>query len=261
MAETRKTGLNFWNLVAGLAAAILAILGALWVVTGYVLDPGPWRDGPVKVTVLKELAPSTVTKEQRLVVDQTNADHKTFGTNTKAYSNRFEATPGYTITDVKWVEKSATRVSGRTLQIVDGGQAVTMTYSLKAGPQTDRYRGWLRGEIVTTEKQELPEREEAVGSTTLLSSGRFVLDDANLENADGIAIRDENGFLIAQGSIGTDLIWRGTCVVLNVRNTKGLVELSARCTQKSRNLYVIGAFVALLTLIVSIVVGRRAVEL
>jgi hypothetical protein len=84
-------------------------------------------------------------------VSETNDDHKTLETNTKSYEKTFRADSGYSIVAYKWQEESATRQSDLIINILDGGASIQISFKLKAGPKTDRYRGWLRGALVTTQ--------------------------------------------------------------------------------------------------------------
>jgi hypothetical protein len=93
--------------------------------------------------------PSKVTRY--FIIDETNSDHKSFETNTKPYRKIFKADPGYVITDWKWLEESATRKSDWVVNLDEGGLAIIVEFKLKAGPKLDRYRGWVKGRLETTQ--------------------------------------------------------------------------------------------------------------
>ena len=86
-------------------------------------------------------------------INETNSDHKSFETNTKQYSKVFDADVGYTISSYEWKPTSATRESDLTFNLVGGGSQIRVDFKLKCGPKTDKYRGWLRGNLVTTQQR------------------------------------------------------------------------------------------------------------
>lgn len=154
------SGLQKWAAYATIGAFLIALVSLVSL---------PWWDSDQKIRKADpeieigtepapapdpgaDVLPSEITR--MFDVSETNSDHKAIGTNTKSYSRRFQADEGYTITSYEWQESSATRVSDFVVNITEGGQAIAMDFKLKCGPVTDRYRGWLRGKLVTHQRLE-----------------------------------------------------------------------------------------------------------
>jgi hypothetical protein len=116
-------------------------------------ETGSLKAGVTDETPVEEISVSAPIKRS-FEVSETNTDHKTIGTNVKPYIKRFSADKGYIITAYEWKESSATRVSDFVINIVDGGKVIQMDFKLKCGPKTDRYRGWLKGVLVTEQTPE-----------------------------------------------------------------------------------------------------------
>jgi type II secretory pathway pseudopilin PulG len=162
-ASTKVRALVFASLFLGAALFVAAILVQRDSIST-ATDPAPpiadngARSAPnaptasagqgVEPTPLPEPA-ATGLIERQFKIDETNTDYKSIGTHTVPYTRVFQADAGHVISSYKWHETSATRVSDFVINLVDGGRGIEVRFKLKCGPKTDRYRGWLRGSLVT----------------------------------------------------------------------------------------------------------------
>jgi hypothetical protein len=71
----------------------------------------------------------------------------------KNYKKYFDALPGYKIISAEVVKLSNTEDELKPLNISSDGKNVTLEFSLKSGSSFDRWRGWLKGNIVTTQER------------------------------------------------------------------------------------------------------------
>ncbi|MCO5122772.1 MAG: hypothetical protein M9915_03400 [Rhizobacter sp.] len=74
-----------------------------------------------------------------------------FNPTKRTFERRFTAQPGFKIVEAKFVEKSATRVDSFQVQTTD--TEVIVRFQLISGPSVDRYRGWLRGDLVLVQEE------------------------------------------------------------------------------------------------------------
>ncbi len=66
---------------------------------------------------------------------------------TRVYEKVFPAAPGHKITSFDLQPASLNNAHIRSAQIVDGGKALRVEYSLTSGPLFDQYRGWIHATI------------------------------------------------------------------------------------------------------------------
>ena len=86
--------------------------------------------------------------------DDTKDDHPiAFASSRKTYRYVRAAQPGYVITGAKAVIEHRNKViSEPKIEIIDGGKALTITYTLESGPLVDQWRGWIDGRIETSQQ-------------------------------------------------------------------------------------------------------------
>ena len=70
-----------------------------------------------------------------------------FSKSTRVYEKVFPAAPGHKITSFDLQPASLNNAQIRSAQIVDGGKALRVEYSLTSGPLFDQYRGWIHATI------------------------------------------------------------------------------------------------------------------
>lgn len=108
--------------------------------------------GPIAVSLKAEMIPaSTVTKV--CPVDLVNDEHpKTFSPYRKQMTSAAcVADDGYVIQSADLVRKSDTRADDVAVQIAPDRRSASVSAALSSGPAVDRYRGWLRGELIVTQ--------------------------------------------------------------------------------------------------------------
>lgn len=153
-------------------------------------------------------------------VDETNSDHSTFGTNTKSYHLRFRADPEYVITSHSWSAASATRQSGLTFN-VSGGNEIHMRFSLKCGPKTDRYRGWLKGNLATKQKKRVPGKTEVLARGIDILRSESNLPIMNFGSYDRFHVLDELGNRIGSVSLGEQIEISDYKRMISIENSDG----------------------------------------
>lgn len=216
------------GVLSGGAALILTISGGFKSLYDLAFPSPPWSDTAQTITIEGILATHTKTKSQKFVVDRTNDSHETFGTNVKCYDLEFAAYEGYKIVDHSWTIRSATRQSDFSINN-DGGKKLKVHFCLKAGPKTDRYRGWLKGDIVTSESRNVPETAELITTLTIDKSGNYTLPAKPYSNYSSIIIRDSSGSIIGSGNVGNKIKWGDTCGSLQIVDSSERVSLEAIC--------------------------------
>ncbi len=77
-----------------------------------------------------------------------------FSKSTRVYERVFPAAPGHKITGFDLQPASLNNAQIRSAQIVDGGKAVRVEYSLTSGPVFDQYRGWIHATISVDQGRE-----------------------------------------------------------------------------------------------------------
>lgn len=71
---------------------------------------------------------------------------------TKRYENyRFQALPGYRIVGHEFADLSSTKVSNLEFKTAADGSSIQVVFDLTSGPGWDRWRGWLKGNLTTTQ--------------------------------------------------------------------------------------------------------------
>lgn len=126
----------------------------------------------------------------------TNDTHSSLlNVSVKTYPAQCDADEGFQITSARFVPVSQTRASVSAPAVVENGTSATMTARITAGPQVDRYRGWLRGRIELTQQRSSPESTITLAKNLEVSTyGLYALDTAVPASAvDSIALRIDSG--------------------------------------------------------------------
>jgi len=175
-------------------------------------------DHPFKVTLIG-LSPGGIERRVKtFAINQTQTDHQSlFSSTTKFYDEVFRPDSGFLFVDSRFVQRSANKALDVRSEIIDGGKAIRLVYSLTSGPQTDRYRGWLSGAIEATQERTTGDEEfEIARDFEIVAEGSFPLGSTtSVDSIDEIVVRDENGQQIGAGAPtsvigiqGTDVIFR-----------------------------------------------------
>ncbi len=93
-------------------------------------------------------------------VDFAKTDHPAFNPDERPFLQKYYASPGRTIKTYQWVPLSSNHSKEPKIDLLPGGQALTVETSIASGPFFDQWRGWLQGQIVTTQ---VPARPECSG--------------------------------------------------------------------------------------------------
>ncbi len=198
----------------GKLVAIGALVTTLIAVLAYLglNPPDLLKKEPIPLTLVGVHSETTQTITQDFSLSETNEDHKTIGTNTKSYSKRFNATDGYSITNYEWIETSRTRASNLTFNIDQGGKSILVSFSLKAGPITDQYRGWLKGALRTTQTRKVPESEVVLATNIDVAAKKTNLPPLEYETFDILKVLDKDlnflGNLELEQPLNAELIGR-----------------------------------------------------
>lgn len=176
----------------------LAAIATLLLFIG--VNPAEWfKHEPLNVSIVGVVNQKIDRKNIPYRIYDTNDDHNTFDTNTKHYRHEFKAEPGYLIKSTKWVEESATRQSDFNIVINEGGLSVIVTFGLKAGPKTDRYRGWLKGNLETLQERIVPRIEKRIATGIDVEQEKSFVSVDELSKYEVINVFGESGNLL--GSI------------------------------------------------------------
>lgn len=96
-------------------------------------------------------APKTSSRTYR--IDKTKDNHPNLFPNSEEYMETFEADPGYKIINVKWNPASVNNADNIKHNISADRRSVTFSYKLTSGPSVDRWRGWIRGDIILDQEK------------------------------------------------------------------------------------------------------------
>jgi hypothetical protein len=176
--------------------------------------PGELRDSVVTrakaqapvVTITALIPARTETVERPFNIDETNAKHDLADSNIRSYNKRFNADLGFKITAANLEKRSDNNVQNLVTNVDQGGQSVVVTFGLKAGPKTDRYRGWLRATLKTVQERTVPgSTVDVVRSWPAVKGTSYATTVAEAPRVERVEVRDDKGTLVATGALGESL--------------------------------------------------------
>lgn len=86
-----------------------------------------------------------------LEIEWVNDKHKTFDSSSIKRNTSIGATDGYFFSSFKWIPKSVNNASGLDISFDEDRKVIKVSAILRAGPSFDRWRGWVKGDLVTTQ--------------------------------------------------------------------------------------------------------------
>jgi hypothetical protein len=99
--------------------------------------------------------PTTGKIEKTYVIAEMKDDHPyLFDRSKKEYARKFLAEPGYRFTSFDFLLGSSNHYTPGAIEIVDNGNAIVATFTLKSGAALDRYRGWVQGTLKTQQRRD-----------------------------------------------------------------------------------------------------------
>lgn len=179
--------------ISGLGA--LASIMGISAYFGYdfsdITNPNPLY---VQIVGVKETRTESISKTYH--IDKTNSDHdKNTEETTRHYKAEFPASHGFTIDSYQIEKKSNTRDDIYRQTILDDGKKLSISYSLRAGPKVDKYRGWLKADVITQQSRIIPQKKQALGNPfNAVQKGESDIISFDIENFDKIELRREDGF-------------------------------------------------------------------
>lgn len=81
--------------------------------------------------------------------EERNNDHSGFFTSNRIYKEKFRAVKGYKITSFKLNIASLNRAKIISRELSTDGSHVTVRFSIKSGPMYNRWRGWIKAQVIT----------------------------------------------------------------------------------------------------------------
>lgn len=84
----------------------------------------------------------------RVPVETVQSDHAAATPTSRTYSKAFEVHPGYLIVDCAFESISDNNADAIECRIDGSGRQGSLSYELTSGPLFDRWRGWLKGDVV-----------------------------------------------------------------------------------------------------------------
>ncbi len=81
--------------------------------------------------------------------EEKNNDHSGFFTSKRIYKEKFRAVKGYKITSFKLNIASLNRAKIISRELSADGSHVTVRFSIKSGPMYNRWRGWIKAQVIT----------------------------------------------------------------------------------------------------------------
>ncbi len=132
---------------------------------------------PFEVTVVAWAKENRVVQTKSIPISMTKDNHpSTFSDHSQTYSETFKADPGFKIIETIFQQSSAARAGDITNRIFPDGSQIQFSYKLTSGPAVDRYRGWLRGNLILKQKQMEPAHDVTLGAEIKISKyGTYAL--------------------------------------------------------------------------------------
>jgi hypothetical protein len=164
-------------------------------------------DTALQITIVGNAPTNVINQTRSFQIKETNSTHRAIGTTTLPYRLSFKADDGYLITDHEWKPESVTRLGDWAVNIDEGGKSITVSFTLKSGPATDRYRGWVHGALETTQTKRVPESRVVLKENIIVDRlGEYSIPGFELDSFDTIQIIDGNNTLLAEGSARSVLV-------------------------------------------------------
>lgn len=85
-------------------------------------------------------------------IDLTKSDHPSFNPDSRGFTKIFPAEPNYTIESVNFVAASQSKADNPQVVIAPDKSSVRFETTIQSGPFFDQWRGWISGQLVTTQK-------------------------------------------------------------------------------------------------------------
>lgn len=157
---------------------------------------------PIDVSVIAKTKEDKVVESKVFQISQTKDDHpSTFSDHSRTYTETFSADLGFKVVDAIFRSSSAARAGDITKNISPDGSEVAFSYRLTSGPAVDRYRGWLRGDLVIKQEQLTPADSVTLGAEISIENfGTYALPmSLSLDSVQNISILGEGGETLAFG--------------------------------------------------------------
>ena len=107
-----------------------------------------------EINVISAMLPTSTAVTKAFKINNTKDNHpNTFTTDSETFTDIFKADPGHKILEATLVTDSAARATNIVTNISDDRTQVEISYKLTSGPALDKYRGWLRGELVVSQEK------------------------------------------------------------------------------------------------------------
>jgi S1-C subfamily serine protease len=85
-------------------------------------------------------------------IELTKSDHPTFNPDSRVYTKVFPAQPNYTIESAQFVSASQNKAGPPQIIVSPDKSSLRFETNIQSGPFFDQWRGWLVGELITTQK-------------------------------------------------------------------------------------------------------------
>ena len=85
--------------------------------------------------------------------EETNDTHTGFSPSKRTYTQRFNAVDGYRILNYKVDVASINNAQIIDKTLSEDGKSITVNYSISSGPIFDRWRGWIKAQVITEQEK------------------------------------------------------------------------------------------------------------
>lgn len=100
------------------------------------------------------VAPNAISIEKNYVLAEKKEDHPyLFERSKQPYSRKFLAEPGYRFTNFEFVLGTSSHYAPGKIDIVENGNAIVATFTLRSGSALNRYSGWVQGSLKTRQQR------------------------------------------------------------------------------------------------------------
>lgn len=175
--------------------------------------PGRWEQlidvlvpsaisSPISVSVMARTKENRVVESKVFQISQTKDDHPSaLSDHSRTYTETFSADPGFRIVGATFRSSSAARAGDIKESISPDGSNITLSYRLTSGPAVDRYRGWLRGDLIMKQEQLAPANGVTLGAEISITRfGTYALPvSVTLDSVQNVSILSKGGQTLAFG--------------------------------------------------------------
>ena len=182
---------------------------------------------PIDLSVIGTLKENRIVETRTFAISNTKDNHPSvFSDHSQVFAETFRPDDGYKVIEASFVPRSSNNANDIRSQIAPDGGSVTFSYRLTSGPAVDRWRGWLRGDLIVRQERSTAAQDVELGAQTISAYGSYPLRvSVAEEELQYIKIIRADGQIVASGSPGEALVSTDPDLVFYVEESIGQLIL------------------------------------